>query len=77
MREYQIRRLGDLRANRDENEVREALDRLERSASLFENDNNNENGTNNINNGKKAMATLGGGGGRRLPPVGEIIARIY
>ena len=34
MREYQSQRHRELRANRDENEVREALDHLERSADL-------------------------------------------
>ena len=53
VREYQIRRLGELRANRDENEVREALDRLERSAALSEYDDNDNNGINNSNNRKK------------------------
>ena len=77
MREYQIRRLGELRSNRDENEVREALNRLVRSAALSKDDANDDNGINNRKNGKIATATLGGGGGRTLAPYGAIIPIIY
>ena len=49
MREYYIRRLGEIRANSDENEVRESLDHLERSSALSKDDSNNENSTNNTN----------------------------
>ena len=77
MRESQIRRLGEISFNREKNYLREALDRLERSAALSEDDDKNINGTNNRNNEKTATATLGGGGGRRLAPAGAIIPRIY
>ena len=60
MREYQIRRLGEIRANRDKNEVREAIDRLERSAALSEEDDNNNNGVNNKNNSKDEDGKVGG-----------------
>ena len=75
VRESQIRRLGELRDNKNENEAREALNSLERSSALSKYDNTNENGINNSNNGK--TATLGGGGGRILAPDGVIIPRIY
>ena len=54
VRESQTRRLGEIKANRDENEVREFLDCLEMSATLSEynnNDNNRINSSNNRNNG--------------------------
>ena len=63
VRESQIRRLGGLRANRGENEVREALDCLKRSAALYEDDYNNNNDINNSNNGKNGNGYVGG---RRL-----------
>ena len=59
--ESRIRSLGELRSNRDENEVREALDCLERISDLSKDDDNNDNVVNNSNNGKMATATLGGG----------------
>ena len=62
VRESQIRRLGGLRANRGENEVREALECLKRSAALYEDDynNNNNNEINNSNNGKNGNGYVGG-----------------
>ena len=77
VREYQIWKLGKLRSNRDDNEVREALNRLDRSATLSEDDDNDDNGINNRKNGKIATATLEGRGGRRLAPDGAIIPIIY
>ena len=77
MRESQFRRLGELRDNRDKNEVREALNLLERSAAFSEDDVNDNNGINNRNNNKTTMTTLGGEGGRRLAPARAIISRIY
>ena len=77
VRESQIQRLGELRANRDKNEVREALDRLKRSASLSKDDNNKDNGIKNSNNIKTGTATLGGVRGKILAPAGAIIPRIY
>ena len=58
--ESQIRKLGELRANRDENEVREAPDRLNRSAVLSKDDNNNDNIITNSNNGKNSNGNVGG-----------------
>ena len=60
MRESYIRRFGEIRSNRDKNEVREALDRLKRSAALYEYDNNNDNGINNSKNGKNGNDNVGG-----------------
>ena len=57
MRESQFRRLGELRDNRDKNKVREALNRLERSAAFSEDDVNDNNGINNRNNKKTTMTT--------------------
>ena len=80
VRESHIQRIGELRANRYENKVREALNRLNRITAFSEydnNNNNNNNGINNSNNEKTVTAMLGGGGGRRLVPAGDIIPRIY
>ena len=60
MRESQIRRLGELRSNRDENEMREALNCLNRSTDLSKDDNNNDDGIENSNNRLTVTATLGG-----------------
>ena len=60
MREYYIRRLGEIRANRYENKLREALDSLKRSASLSKDDDNDDNGINNSNNGKNGDGDVGG-----------------
>ena len=60
MRESHTQRLGDLRANRDEKEVREALNLLERSAALSKDDENDDTGTNNSNNGKNGDVDIGG-----------------
>ena len=60
MRESHTQRLGDLRANRDEKEVREALNLLERSAALSKDDENDDTGTNNSNNGKNGDVNIGG-----------------
>ena len=57
VRESQIRRLWELRANRDENEVREAIDCLKRSAALSKDDNN---GIKNRNYGKDGDGNVGG-----------------
>ena len=59
VREYHIRRLGEIRSNRDENEVRETLDRLERSAALSEDDENDDNGINNSNSSKNSDGDVG------------------
>ena len=53
VRESHIRRPGELRANRDKNEVREALDRLKRIAALSEDDDNDDNVINNSKHEKR------------------------
>ena len=60
VRESCIWRIEALRSNRGKNEVREALDCLERSATLSEGYGNNDNGINNINNGKNCDRDIGG-----------------
>ena len=60
VRESQIRRLGELRANMDKNEVREALDRLDMSAALSKDDDNDNNSINISNNSKKGNGDVGG-----------------
>ena len=60
MRDFQTRRLGELRANRDENAVRGALNRIERSAALSEDDENNANTINNSNNCKNEDGNVRG-----------------
>ena len=77
VRESQIQRLGEPRSNREESEVREALNRIKRSAALSKDYENNNNGINKSNNGKTVTETLGGEGGRRLPPARAIIPIIY
>ena len=59
VRESQICRLGEPRANRDKNKVREALNCLERSASLSEDDENDDNGINNSNSSKNSDGDVG------------------
>ena len=74
VRESQIHRLGELRANRDKNEVREALNHLKRSSALYKYDYNNGNVINNSRNGD------GNVGGRRREDISTsraIIPRIY
>ena len=58
VRESQMQRLVELRSNRDENEVREALGHLERSVAISEDDNNDDNGINNRNNRQTAKRRL-------------------
>ena len=60
MRESQIRRIWELRANRDKNKVREALHHLKRSATLSKDDENDNNGINNSKNGKNSDGNVGG-----------------
>ena len=60
VRESQTRRFGELKDNKDENKVREALNRLERSADLSKDDNNDNNGINNRKNGKNGDSNVGG-----------------
>ena len=60
VRESHIRRLGELSDNRGENELGEALNRIERSAALYEDNNNNTNIINNSNNGKNYEGDVGG-----------------
>ena len=52
VREFQIRRPGELRSNRDENKVRDSLDCLERISDLSKDDDNDNNSIINRNNGK-------------------------
>ena len=59
VRESQIRRLGKLRAYMDKDKVREALNCLEISVSLFEDDYKDDNGMNNSNNGKNGNRDVG------------------
>ena len=77
VREYQIRRLGEIRSNRDENEVREALDCLKRGTNFSKDNDNDNNGIINRNNRKMATDMLGGGGGMRLASDRSINPRIY
>ena len=60
VRESHIQRVGELRSNRDKNEVREDLDSIERSADLSEDHDNDNNIINNINNSKNGNGNRNG-----------------
>ena len=59
MRESQIQRLGEIRANRDDNEAREVLNFLNRSAKLSKDYNSDDNGINNSNDDKNGVHVIG------------------